>query len=87
MLLAALVEFQDEVTSVDLDAETFTLADGTVIRVVESTKIDASEDALPNLEAVAMALSKEETVTAMGIGVVHDTNPKMVVAIKVRFST
>jgi predicted RNA-binding protein len=87
VLLAALTEFNDEVTSVDLDAETFTLADGTVIQVVQSTKIDDSAGALPDLDAVADALSKSKAVTAEGTGAVYDTNPRMAVAIKVRFST
>lgn len=87
VVLAALIEFKDEVTSVDLKNETFTLAGGTVIQVVQSTKIDASGNALPDLDAVAEALSKSETVVAEGTGAVYDTNPKMAVAIKVRFST
>jgi predicted RNA-binding protein len=80
--------FHGVVQSVDLTEHTFTLQDGTVVRVVDGTIIwfaNADATALRSLEAVARALDAGHTVLAAGVGVIDSTDPLTIVARKVAF--
>ncbi len=81
----ALVEFEDRVTAVDLDDQTFTLADGMVVSVVDGTKIGSPENEFPDLEAVAAALGDEVAIVARGVGALQAVEPVTVVGLKVEF--
>ena len=82
------IAFHGVVQSVDLTQHTFTLQDGTVVRVVDGTIIwfaNADATALRSLEAVARALDAGYTVLAAGVGVAASTDPLTIVARKVAF--
>lgn len=80
-------EFEALVASVDVGAGTFTLDDGTVVRVVSGTRIEEGddEDELGSLQEVADALSAGEPVEAEGEGIVESLEPRTVVASEVEF--
>jgi hypothetical protein len=64
-------DFAGLVTSVNLDAHTATLDDGTVVRIDDQTKIkyeDGADHLLPSLAAVAEALRLDKAVFAAGEG-------------------
>lgn len=80
--------FEGIVQSVDLDANSFTLTDGTVIRIVEGTEIEDNsmdDDQLFSLSAVADALAAGEIVEAEGEGIVESSDPLTIIAIEVEF--
>lgn len=80
-------EFEGRVDSVDLDAGTFTLADGTIVRVVDATHIQGHTDADPHtLEAVHAALEAGTVVKAWGHGGVESKDPLTLTAIDVTFA-
>jgi hypothetical protein len=82
-------EFEGLVQSVDLTAQTVTLTDGTIIRIVSGTEFDAREgdedDHLTGLPAVQDALTAGKTVKAEGRGLVDTTNPLTLDAIRIEF--
>lgn len=82
-------EFEGLVQSVDLTAQTVTLTDGTIIRIVAGTEFDAREgdedDHLTGLPAVQDALTAGKTVKAEGRGLVDSTNPLTLDAIRIEF--
>jgi hypothetical protein len=82
-------EFEGLVQSVDQTANTVTLKDGTIIRIVAGTEFDAREgdadDHLTSLSAVQDALTAGKTVKAEGRGLVDSTNPLTFDAIRIEF--
>jgi hypothetical protein len=80
------IEFEGYVTSVDLEGS-FTLTNGTVIRVTEETvlKDHGDGESLMSLEAVAAALEAGEEVVAYGYGEVETAEPLTLVACEMRF--
>lgn len=82
------VEFEGIVQSVNLDANSFTLTNSTVVRIVEGTEIEDSSgdnDSLASLSAVADALAAGNTVKAKGEGVIEVAEPLTIDAIEVEF--
>ncbi len=82
-------EFEGLVQSVDLTAQTVTLKDGTIIRIVAGTEFDGREgdgdDHVTGLPAVQDALTAGKTVKAEGRGLVDSTNPLTLDAIRIEF--
>jgi hypothetical protein len=82
-------EFEGLVQSVDATANTVTLKDGTVIKIVAGTEFEAREgdrdDHLTSLAAVQDALTAGKTVKAEGRGLVNGTNPLSFDAIRIEF--
>jgi len=81
-------KFKGAVVSVDLDASSFTLDDGTVVRVVLGTRIKSSSFGnrrLSSLKEVAAALDEGIPVHSKGKGVLEEVNPRTLVGIKVEF--
>ena len=82
-------EFEGVVQSVDLTAQTVTLKDGTIIRIVAGTEFDGREgdrdDHVTGLPAVQDALTAGKTVKAEGRGLVDSTNPLTLDAIRIEF--
>ncbi|UCD23346.1 MAG: hypothetical protein JSW51_09860 [Gemmatimonadota bacterium] len=81
-------EFAGKVGSVNLDRQAFELTDGTVVRIVDDTKIAyeaGDEHRLGSLEAVAAALEAGEKVVSAGYGVVEGTEPTTIAAMHVVF--
>ena len=75
--------FEGVVNSVRLDLSEFTLADETIVRVIDETHIkfeDGDHHRLPSLAAVAEALEAGETVFSAGEGAVESADPVVVVA-------
>jgi len=82
-------EFEGTVQSVDQTANTVTLKDGTVIRIVAGTEFDAREgnedDHLTSLAAVQDALTAGKTVKTEGRGLVDSSSPVTFDAIRIEF--
>ena len=82
-------EFEGIVKSVDEAAQTVTLTDGTIIRIVAGTEIDGDEgehdDHLTSLADVQAALTAGKTVKTEGKGLVDSTNPLTLDAIHIEF--
>jgi hypothetical protein len=82
-------EFEGVVQSVDLTAQTVSLKDGTIIRIVAGTEFDGREgdgdDHVTGLPAVQDALTAGKTVKAEGRGLVDTTNPLTLDAIRIEF--
>jgi predicted RNA-binding protein len=80
-----LQRFHGVVASVDLDAHTVTLENGTLIRVPDDAIHHESGDALRTLADVAAAMEAGKTVVATGVGEVESEDPLVLVAVKVVF--
>ena len=82
-------EFHGVVKSVDQTAQTVTLMDGTIIRIVAGTEFDAREgdedNHLTSLAAVQDALTAGNTVKTEGRGLVDSMNPLTFDAISIEF--
>lgn len=81
-------EFEGLVAQVDVVDQTVTLQNGTVIRLVDRTKIDrepGDDDQLHSLQEVAAALDAGQLVEAEGEGIAETTDPLVVIAIEVEF--
>jgi len=78
-------DFEGRVVSVSLDAGSFTLEGGIVVRVLDRTEIRHEEGLLSSLAAVAEALRAEQTVVARGLGGVEGVEPLRLAALKVAF--
>lgn len=82
-------EFHGVVKSVDQTAQTVTLMDGTIIRIVAGTDFDGREgsedDHLTSLADVQAALTAGKTVKAEGRGVVDTMSPLTIDAIQIEF--
>jgi hypothetical protein len=84
---AELMAYQGAVSSVSVGDDTFTLEDGTVVKLMDRTMISDRGD-LTTLQAVADALAAGTAVSAEGWAVVQDAGPPMVlVAVKLRWAT
>jgi uncharacterized protein DUF5666 len=82
------VEFEGQVKAVDLSAQSFTLASGTVVKIVAGTQIEAEGDDgehLGTLTAVKAALDAGQTVEAEGEGVAESGATNTLDAIDVEF--
>ncbi len=79
-------EFEGVVASVDLAGRSFTLEDGTVVKLHEDTDV-LSDHAprLERLEAVAEAIEAGLTVVAAGVGAVESADPLVLIALRLRF--
>lgn len=80
--------FEGVVESVNLDRHTFTLRNGTIVRLVRDSEIKyevGDEHRLGSLEDVARALQAGFTVVSAGAGVVEGREPLRLVAIAVVF--
>lgn len=64
-------EFEGRVTSVNLDHNTFTLSNGRVIRITETTEIEDDGDFF-SLQEVAQALPGNPNISAEGEGFIRD---------------
>ena len=82
---ARVEDFEGRVVSVSLDAGSFTLEGGTVVRVLDRTEILGEEGFLRSLAGVAEALGAEQTVVAWGLGGVEGVEPLRLAALKVAF--
>jgi uncharacterized protein DUF5666 len=82
-------EFHGVVKAVDQTAQTVTLMDGTLIRIVAGTAFEAGEgdgdDHLSSLSDVQSALTAGKTVKAEGRGIVDTANPLTIDAIRIEF--
>ena len=81
-------DFEGIVQSVDLDLRELTLADETVIRLVDGTEIkhvDGDRRLLADLSAVAEALEIGHVVFAAGEGVIQSEAPLTIVASRIVF--
>src|SRR5216684_7695024 len=82
-------EFEGLVQSVDVTAQTVTLKDGTIIRIVAGTEFEGREgegdDHVTGLPAVQDALTAGKTVRAEGRGLVDSSNPLTLDAIRIEF--
>ncbi len=81
------VEFEGVVQSVDLERRSFTLEDGTVVKLVDQSDI-ALSDHMPRFERlrlVAEAIDAGLTVVAAGVGAVESRDPLVLIALKLRF--
>jgi hypothetical protein len=82
-------EFHGVVQSVDQTAQTVTLMDGTIIRIVAGTEFEAQEgdhdDHLTSLAAVQDALTAGKTVKAEVRGLIDSTSPLTIDAIRIEF--
>jgi hypothetical protein len=83
-------EFEGIVQAVDQTAQTVTLKDGTIVRIVAGTEIEAKDghdddDHLTSLAAVQAALDAGKTVKAEGRGLVETENPLTLDAIRIEF--
>ena len=82
-------EFHGVVKSVDQTANTVTLMDGTIIRIVAGTEFEAREgdedDHVTSLADVQAALTAGKTVETEGRGVVDTTSPLTIDAICIEF--
>ncbi len=87
--LEGVSEFEGLVQSVDVTAQTVTLKDGTIIRIVAGTEFDGREgegdDHVTGLPAVQDALTAGKTVRAEGRGLVDSSNPLTLDAIRIEF--
>jgi uncharacterized protein DUF5666 len=82
-------EFEGIVQSVDMTAQTVTLKDGTIIRIVAGTEIEAREgdedDHLTSLADVQAALTAGKTVKTEGKGLLDSATPLTIDAIRIEF--
>lgn len=79
--------FHGEVTSINLEAQTFTLKEGPTVQITDESSVwvrGGDVDRLSSLEAVAEALEAEQTVFAAGIGREVEESD-LLVALKVLF--
>jgi hypothetical protein len=94
------LRFDGRVKSVDLTANTATLTDGTLLRIVAGTEIEAGEGpdgreedgpgarddgTLGSIAAVQTALAAADTVVARGEGLLESMSPRTFDVIEVRF--
>lgn len=82
------VDFEGLVASADPGGGTVTLLDGTRVRVVEGTEIDADDgdpEELASVQEVADALAEDRTVVAEGEGVLEGTSPRTITAVEAEF--
>jgi hypothetical protein len=94
------IRFDGSVKSVDLTANTATLTDGTLLRIVAGTEIEAGEGpegreedepgerddgTVGSLAAVQTALAAGDTVVARGEGLLETMSPRTLDVIEVRF--
>lgn len=72
------VAFEDNVASVDLEAGTFTLLNGTIVVMTDETDIHPDSD-LESLAGVAEALQNQLTVRAFGEGAVREEGDQRII--------
>ncbi len=78
-------KFKDIVAAVDVTGGTFTLQNGIVIRVIDRTEIKHSSHGLESLQAVSDAIDAGLRVRAKGKAVPDESDPSILVAVKVKF--
>lgn len=80
-----IVEFEGAVISVDAEAGTFELKNGTIVRLFEESHIRESDHGLNSLAAVQEALQASEDVIAYGFGELEGVEPLRIAALEVTF--
>ena len=80
------VGFEGVVIAVDLERASFTLRDGTVIRVGDGTRMAIGDHAIESLEPIQRALESDLTVFAWGEGVLADADRHVINAVVVHFA-
>ncbi|MDX1618835.1 MAG: hypothetical protein R3224_08620, partial [Balneolaceae bacterium] len=78
------LEFEGHVTGVNLDARTFTLDTGQVVRIGDDTVISDSGDK-QSLEAVAESIDQQETIAAFGVAKPDSHSEADLIALEVKF--
>lgn len=77
-------EFEGVVDGVSMDAGTFTLTDGTVVRITDGTEVVAYNDMSPNsLGGIVEKLEAGYEVVAWGTGTVEGEEPLMLEGVRV----
>lgn len=80
------VGFENVVIAVDLERGSFSLRDGTVVRVGDDTRMAIGDHAIESLEPIERALKSDLTVFAWGEGVLADADRKVIHAVVVHFA-
>ncbi len=85
--IAGVVEFEDQIASVDVPGSTFTLSDGTIVTITVDTTIDPEGDLL-TIQTVADAVEAGGDVRAEGDATVTSAGPPTTLsATDVKFET
>jgi hypothetical protein len=81
------VDFEGYVTSVDTENQSFTLTNGTIVKITDKTELVTEGDGmfLGSLEEVDLALADGDQVIAWGAGEVEGVEPLTIVACEMRF--
>ncbi len=81
------VDFEGYVTSVDFANQSFTLTNGTIVKITEKTEVITIGDGTfyASLEEVNAALTAGDKVIAWGAGEVESTEPLTIIACEMRF--
>jgi hypothetical protein len=79
--------FEGTVTGVDVDGRSFTLDDGTVVRIVEGTVIvhHNGDESLASFDVVAQLFESGVPVKAAGLGLLETSDPLVLIAVAVVF--
>lgn len=78
-------DFEGHVSSVSESDGTVTLADGTVIRIVDRTHIKNHDELITTLAGVSEALATGDGVVAWGAGAVETEEPLVLIGLEVAF--
>ena len=81
------VDFEGYVTAVDLENQSFTLTNGTIVKITDKTELITEGDGtfLGSLEEVDAALTAGDQVIAWGAGEVEGVEPLTIMACEMRF--
>ena len=82
------LQFRGKVASVDLGAQTATLADGTILRILAGSEIetgDGDDSTFATLADVKTALAAGDSIVAKGEAVLETPTPRTLDVIEVRF--
>jgi hypothetical protein len=77
--------FEGVITSVDREAKTFTLDDGTTVRIVEGTLIvhEDGGNTIGSVDALAEVVANDGRVVASGLGLLETSDPLVLIGIVV----
>ncbi len=83
-----IVEFEGHVVSVDLEAQSFTLTNGTIVKITAETQLiyDGAGQTLGSLQEAKDALDAGADVIAYGAGKVESAEPLVLIALEMRFA-
>lgn len=82
-----IVEFEGHVVSVDLEGSSFTLTNGTIVKITGETELihTGEGQTLGSLQAAKDALDGGADVIAYGAGAVESAEPLVLIALEMRF--